>query len=236
MPSSKHDNSFLEKTHLPSFQAIQEKYFPSRKEAISAYSVSKKKALFKNWLQCMEVFNPEKTSVNPKVIIVEATGSVKDARQDLRKAAQQHHGIPVLLVLDTKRDDAEELLSLPASDFHDSNSGEALLKKRINHLSNAPKLPTAVTSTLEFDFLKEEMQLWQSLFENSSTGMLSGDSRPFLSALRQESDKSARGCAPQTFSLADTPLSSVKWELNNQKAQKTAQPQRACRFIKHLPP
>lgn len=163
---------------------------------------------------------PEKTSVNPKVIIVEATGSVKDARQDLRKAAQQHHGVPVLLVLDTKRNDAEELLSLPASDFHDSNSGEALLKKRINHLSNAPKLPAAVTSTLEFDFLKEEMQLWQSLFENSSTGMLSGDSRPFLSALRQQSDKSARGCATQTFSLADTPLSSVKWELNNQKAQK----------------
>ena len=150
------------------------------------------------------------------VILLKTAGIEKDAQMHLTRLNQDFPGVPVVLILDTHLPGAEALLSLPASDFHDVQSGEVLLKKRISDLSN--RSSTSPIPPLSLLLMREEMELWQTIFEKSGAGMLTGQVKLFIDAVNQSNEKTPSVSELQKLTLADTSLSSVLWELNNKES------------------
>ena len=106
--------------------------------------------------QAQAIILAEDDSNSSKVILLEATGTSTEAKLQLKNLSQRHPGVPVILILDTKRTDIDGFLALPASDFHDFQSHEALLQKRVAKLSHSSK--DQPLNTLSFRLIQEEMQ------------------------------------------------------------------------------
>ena len=175
----------------------------------------KKKAL-PSKTQAQAITLAEDDSNSSKVILLEATGTSTEAKLQLKNLSESHPGVPVILILDTQRTDIDGFLALPASDFHDFQSHEALLQKRVAKLSHSSKAQPL--NPLSFRLIQEEMQLWQSLFERSGAGMLTGQARLFLGALRRTTAALPAPEKLETLTLGDTLLSNVIWELNNKES------------------
>lgn len=150
------------------------------------------------------------------VILLEAFGTSAEAKLELKGLSLRYPGVPVILILDTRRTDIGGFLTLPASDFHDVQSNEALLQNRVTKLSHSSKVqPLNLVSNR---LIQEEMQLWQSLFQRSSAGMLTGQALLLLTALRQNPPAAPTPEKLENLTLGDTLLSHVIWELNNEES------------------
>ena len=166
--------------------------------------------------QAQAIILSESGHNSSKVILLEASGTSTEAKLQLKNLSQRHPGVPVILILDTKRTDIDGFLALPASDFHDFQSNEALLQKRVAKLSHSSK--GQPLNPLSLRLIQEEMQLWQSLFERSGAGMLTGQALLFLDALRKTSTALTAPAKLETLTLGETLLSHVIWELNNKES------------------
>ena len=150
------------------------------------------------------------------VVLLRANGSLEETKAELTGLAQSHPGTPVILILNTNRPEIEEFLSLPVADFHDAQSGEALLQKRVANLS---KQPTQTQSPpLPALIVEEEMKLWRSIFEKAGAGMLTGKAMDITRPKSTVSERPLTQDELGQLTLGDTVLKEIQWELNNKEA------------------
>jgi len=157
------------------------------------------------------------TSKPPQLIVLHASKSADKTGLNLRDIRSLYPLVPVIIATKSNRADLDDILALPADDFHDFDSGHAMLHQRMRRCM-AREVQPSRNLTAALKLAEDEADVWRTLFHNAGAGMLTGRSHQFLRAkakiLAANNTKSSEELVP----LIRQCLHAIQWELNNEKA------------------
>jgi len=156
---------------------------------------------------------------NVDVWILGTHGLIKDRLETFQRLRTQGPlDIPILVLLNP-REEQGPWLSMRADGFHETSSSAALLAQRIQSLLPFPEKRTHQNHNLGSSLAMEESDHWQSTFNATGAGILTGRADSFFQVQTRLSNSEMPSTMESTLDVSRLLFRSIRWELNNTSAQ-----------------